>query len=314
MQLALSQTRAILLGVATADALGVPVEFSSRTSLDADPIRDMRAFGTYNQPAGTWSDDSTMSFCLVEELAAGQLRLRRLANRFINWVDYGYWTPHGRLFDIGNTTRAAIERMRDIEVDVATVGGTHEGDNGNGSLMRILPLLAATRYRPLAYQIELVRQVSGMTHGHPRSVLCCLYYLWVAHALLDTSSVPAAMQWATSLAERAYELDETLAEQRSHLIRLTDGNIVSIPRANIQSTGYVVHTLEASLWCLLQTTNYRDAVLVAVNLGEDTDTTAAVTGGLAALAYGVEDIPTDWLTLLARRQDIEDLATRWATP
>ena len=133
----------ILLGIAVADALGVPVEFQSREYLKENPVTDMLEYGTYDQPKGTWSDDTSLSLCLAESILEG-LDLNRLAQKFIVWKNDGYMTPHGYMFDIGDTTRASIERMEQ-GIAPELCGFSHENDNGNGSLMRFLPLLALTK-------------------------------------------------------------------------------------------------------------------------------------------------------------------------
>lgn len=316
----LPQTRAALLGLSVADSLGVPVEFQSRQDLATNPVTGVRGYGTYDQPPGTFSDDSTMAFCLAETIvrSGGRLPLdfRDLANRFINWCDHGYWTPHGERFDIGRITWAAIQRMRDLDADPTTAGGAGEYDNGNGSLMRILPLVRLTPKLDPPAKLQLVREVSGMTHAHPRSVLCCLYYVLLAERLLS-GEVLAKAYAATNadIADVYCPLDARLATEaaHTHLAELLDGHLASQPEDTVYGDGYVVNSLKASIWCLFQTDDYRSAVLRAINLGEDTDTTACITGGLAGLMYGAESIPGEWLTALTRRVDVEDLATRLAS-
>lgn len=169
---------AALFGVAVGDALGVPVEFRGRKYLKEDPVTDMRAYGTHRQPAGTWSDDSSLTFCLAEMLCGGY-DLQNLGNRFINWYRHAYWTPHGNVFDIGMTTRTAINRLED-GVEPKNAGPWGEQDNGNGALMRILPLLFHLHDKPLEERFAKTRDVASVTHGHIRSTLCCFFYLEMA--------------------------------------------------------------------------------------------------------------------------------------
>ena len=141
----LEAARAALLGLAVGDALGVPVEFQPRTARRQDPVTGMRAYGTYRQPAGTWSDDSSLTFCLAETLARpggrnGEPDLADFARRSINWLYQSYWTATGETFDVGNATRAAIDRLQRGTTPTAA-GPRSEFDNGNGALMRILPLV-----------------------------------------------------------------------------------------------------------------------------------------------------------------------------
>lgn len=295
----------ILLGVAVADALGVPVEFKSREYLRENPVIGMTGYGTYNQPVGTWSDDTSMSLCLAKSILES-LDLNRLAQKFIAWKNDGYMTPHGYMFDIGGTTRAAIERMED-GIAPELCGFSHESDNGNGSLMRILPLLALTKDLPLEERFELTKKVSSMTHAHIRSVLACHYYLEFANKLIQGKSLEEAyfemqVEFSDFMVQKQITSDE-----KEKFNRILNGNISDLNENEIQSSGYVIHSLEASLWCLLTTNNYKKAVLKAVNLGSDTDTTAAITGGLAALVYGVENIPNEWTSQLVRKEDFEGL-------
>ncbi|SMB98668.1 ADP-ribosylation/Crystallin J1 [Hymenobacter roseosalivarius DSM 11622] len=306
--------QSLLLGVAVGDALGVPVEFESRARRRIDPVVTMRGYGTHNQPSGTWSDDSSLTFCLAESISqagADAIDLQELSRRFINWLDSGYWTPHGQVFDVGVATRTAIGQLR-AGVEPEQAGGKREYDNGNGALMRILPLI----FHPLwqtaspADRQQLTHRVCSLTHGHVRSTLACYFYLEIAWGLLQGLNPDQAH-------ERLYReipaaLIPTLAKEIEHFAKVLDEHLALIPQQDMQSTGYVVHTLEAALWCLLRGEWYADTVLTAVNLGDDSDTTGAVTGGLAGLYYGVENIPTDWLNTLVRRADIEALAEQLA--
>ncbi|HBB31613.1 MAG TPA: hypothetical protein DDZ80_26295 [Cyanobacteria bacterium UBA8803] len=296
-----------LMGVCVGDALGVPVEFTSRADRLKSPVTSMQGYGTYNQPPGTWSDDSSMTFCLAESLCGG-FSLEAIAQSFCRWYSEGYWTPHGQVFDIGGTTCDAIERLQEGVLPVES-GGSEEWSNGNGSLMRILPL--AYYHKSLEFQqlIERVHQVSSITHAHPRCQMACGIYISIAISLLEGDELTAAyLHGVESVRELYNQLPYILELPR--FTRVFSGEIGRLPVDEIRSSGYAIHTLEAALWCLLNTTSYPEAVLKAVNLGEDTDTTAAVAGGLAGIYYGVEDIPIEWINQIARKRDIIDLAMR----
>ncbi|UYQ94712.1 ADP-ribosylglycohydrolase family protein [Chitinophaga horti] len=302
--------KAALFGVAAGDALGVPVEFTSRESLKSNPVTDMRAFGTHRQPAGTFSDDGSLTFCLAASMAEG-FSLEDTAQRFIQWSRNGYWAAHGEVFDIGNTTRIAIDRLaRGIQPDLA--GGFGSEDNGNGSLMRILPLVFHIRHLPVEERYALTKQVSAITHGHIRSVIACFYYLEFARQLLDGVDKFQAYKRVEDIVKSYLQQLRINQEEVKIFSRLLNEEIWHIPEIAIQSGGYVVHSLEASIWCLLNNDNFSDTVLQAVNLGSDTDTTGAIAGGLAGLLYGFEAIPSDWVNAMARKDDIMALAEQLA--
>jgi ADP-ribosylglycohydrolase len=297
-----------LLGVSIGDAIGVPVEFKSRSEIGKNPVTDMLGFGTYNQPPGTFSDDSSLTFCLAEALVSAY-DLREIAHNFIKWRYGNYWTAHNEVFDVGNTTQQSIDRLKmGIQPDLA--GEFDVDSNGNGSLMRILPLLVYIKNMHINERYLTIRKVSSITHGHIRSTIACFYYLEFALGLmngLDKYKIYKSLQ--TTIPKFLDSLS-ICPDEKNIFYRLLVDQIDLVSIDQIRGSGYVLHTLEASIWCLLKTNNYKDAVLTAVNLGQDTDTTGAVTGGLAAMLYGYSTIPKSWIDQLARRADIEDLAFR----
>ncbi len=303
-----NKIKSALLGVAVGDALGVPVEFLDRYEIKNNPVINMRGYGTHYQPSGTFSDDASLTFCLAEALTK-EFNLQEIADNFVNWYREGYWTAHGKVFDIGITTRFAINRLADGEIP-EYAGDFDEMSNGNGSLMRILPLVFHIKDMPIEERYKIIKQVSSITHGHIRSVIACFYYLEFARYILrgdDMNYIYSLLKTHISDFLKTKEINK---DEIAIFDRLLKGDIYKLGEDEIQSSGYVIHTLEASIWCLLTTKNYKDAVLKAVNLGGDTDTTGAVTGGLTGLLYGHEAIPAQWLQVLARKEDLEDLAVR----
>lgn len=295
------------MGLCVGDALGVPVEFSSRAERVKSPVTSMLGYGTWNQPPGTWSDDSSLIFCLAESLCTG-FSLDAIASSFCRWHNEGYWAAHGKAFDIGNTTYAAIMRLQQ-GVPPLEAGGTSERSNGNGSLMRILPLAYCHKTLNFLELIQRVHQVSCITHAHLRSQIACGIYISIAVCLLQEVEPIAAYLQGLQKARAVYSSAEYTSEM-PHFARVFSGEIASLPVNSIHSDGYVIDTLEASLWCLLNSSSYAEAVLKAVNLGSDTDTTACVTGGLAGIYYGIENIPAEWINQIARKEDIINLAAR----
>lgn len=297
-----------LMGLCVGDALGVPVEFTSREDRTASPVTDMMGYGTWNQPPGTWSDDSSLTFCLAECLCDQEFSLEAIAQSFCRWRSEGNWTAHGTVFDIGGTTAIAIYRLYQ-GVSPLESGETSTGTNGNGSLMRILPLAFCYKIIDFGELIERVHQVSAITHAHPRSQIACGIYISIAVCLLQGYKLEDAYLLGLRNVKHIYIQPKFITEL-SHFERILSTRVGELSVDEVRSSGYVIDSLEAALWCLLNSHSYAEAVLKAVNLGDDTDTTASVTGGLAGIYYGIGDIPTMWIEQIARKEDIIDLANR----
>jgi ADP-ribosyl-[dinitrogen reductase] hydrolase len=291
-----------LWGAVVGDALGVPVEFTSRAEREKDPVFDMRGYGTFDLPAGSWSDDSSLMLCTIEGLLGG-LDTERIGRIFIRWLREAHLTPYGIVFDVGFGTSEAI---RHIEQGVIAerAGSAGERNNGNGSLMRILPVAVYCLSMTDDEMVRHAHRVSSITHAHPRSLMACGMYCLMARLLLHGKPLNEAYVSMIASAKDIYDKPPFLGEL-PHFNRILDGEIGLYPEKKIESDGYVVHTIEAALWCLMTTTSYRDAVLKAVNLGHDTDTTAIVTGGLAGAYYGLQAIPEEWRSQIARKNDID---------
>jgi len=305
-------TRAAILGFAVGDALGVPAEFMTRAQLDKRPVTGMLAGGAHGQPAGTWSDDTSMTLCTLVSLTEKGVDYRDLMHRFALWLWEAKYTARDKVFDAGGTCRSAIFNFVHGAVP-PDCGETAGYCCGNGSLMRLLP--AALYFRGkgqgalTAETAAVIHDLSACTHGHPRCRLACGLYCAAAFALLDGTGKDALPEVLKS----ALDFYRTLPEFAGVLHEFEPlPEMADRSRDSIRSSGYVVDTLEAALWCLLATDSYRDCVLKAVNLGEDTDTVAAVAGGLAGILYGEAAIPADWLAALCRRSQIEALCTRFA--
>ena len=312
------QIRSALVGLAVGDALGVPVEFKSREYLTGNPVVDMVGHGSHDQPIGTWSDDSSMTFCLAETLVKGY-DLHDLANRFRNWCYYDYWTPRGVVFDIGIGTSQAISRLEQ-GVDPILAGGSSEYDNGNGSLMRILPLVFYIKDMHITERFKIVSDVSSVTHRHIRSVLACFIYIEYARLLVEGKDKWLAYREMVETVNLFLQTQPICSDKEidiyHRILGTSTSNIKDIlplwecDESEIRSSGYVVDTLEATFWCLLRENNYADTVLKAVNLGSDTDTTGAVVGGLAGILYGLDAISKQWIGQLCRKDNILDLCDR----
>ncbi|MDR2150117.1 MAG: ADP-ribosylglycohydrolase family protein [Spirochaetaceae bacterium] len=296
--IAAKQVEAIIMGVAVGDALGVPAEFQQRGTFT---ITDMVGFGTHNQPPGTWSDDTSLTLCLADSLSRG-FDLNDIARNFIKWYDKCAFTAHETVFDIGISTSKAINRLKaGVAPEKAGCAGANQ--NGNGSLMRTAPLVFYLADKPEAERYALTKAVSSITHAHPVSVASCFFHLEYLLKLLGGMDKDAAYaQLCAEFREGKPHISNDTLGRFARLLR----DIRLLPESAIKSSGFVIDTLEAAFWCFLTTDSYRNAVLKAVNLGEDTDTTAAVTGALAGLYYGFDErgIPSEWIRKLARFEDI----------
>ena len=299
-----------LVGFATADAMGVPVEGYKSETLKNNPVKDMRAFGSYNQPAGTWSDDTTMTIATMESIA----RLKKIdyddiMNNFVKWYDKGDFTVSG-LFDIGVTTSRGIGNFKK-GVSATKSGPNKEKDNGNGSLMRIMPIAfylhALHSNNFTAEDMDIIHNVSSLTHGHQISQMACGIYCLIAAELLEGKSIKESIATGLSKGKDYYEKNENFAKYLKHFSRLYDDNFAKLPEESIMSGGYVIESIEAAIWCLLNTNDFESLILKAVNRGHDTDTTAAIAAGLGGLVYNVEDLPEEWTNTLRKKEYLEKI-------
>lgn len=313
-----------MIGVAVGDALGLPAQFEPRSERKKHPVVEM---GKYRNEAGQvcswgdsltglWSDDTSLTLCLAESLLGG-FNLKDQAEKFVAWLDEGYLSARDHAFDVGLQTAESLAKVRTIlqsgryEELEYLASDAEVQSNGNGSLMRILPLLVYINGKDVKEQFDLIRKASALTHPHIRSALCCFLYLKMAEYIINDSDIYTAFQSARKDTLSLMEHLNCADAEYKALNRLLNNDLAKLPEEEIDSGGYVVSSLGASIWCLLTTDSYRDAVLKAVNLGEDTDTTGAITGGLAALLYGLDSIPPDWIAQLKKPELFEDLISRY---
>lgn len=295
-----------LYGSLVGDALGVPVEFASRETRKSDPVTSMRSGGTHGQLAGAWSDDGALLLCSVESLIEAGFDPQDMGLRFVRWYEAGHWTAHRIIFDIGIATRQALDRIsKGVASELA--GGRDQYDNGNGSLMRILPVNLASLREQEADFVNRIARSSAITHGHPRSQMACVFHGLLSRDLMAGATVQEALDSTRLAFGNLYSSCSEISTFRD----LLHADIASWPEAEIRSGGYVMETLTASLWCLLTAKSFAECVLQAVNLGDDTDTTGCVAGGLAGVLYGMDAIPTEWLKALPRKSDLESLFKRF---
>jgi ADP-ribosylglycohydrolase len=295
-----------LVGLVVGDALGVPVEFSTRAERDRDPVAGLRGFGMHGQPPGAWSDDGALALAHAAAFAAHGWDPARHLDAFLAWERQASFSSHDRVFDIGRTTREALRRWA-AGAAAAEAGGRGERDNGNGSLMRILPVSCWWAAAPDLAVIARLGEASALTHAHERSRLVCALHGLLTARLLSGRPLRVAL----AAAIRAW-LPAVPAAQHAGLEPLRSPAFLDWSRERIPSDGHVVSTLVAACWCLDRHEDFAGAVLAAVNLGGDTDTTAAVVGGLAGLRCGLSGLPRPWLTCLPRSGAVHAAAEAFA--
>jgi ADP-ribosylglycohydrolase len=288
------QDRAIgtLVGLAVGDAVGTTLEFSTRDAMA--PLTDLVGGGPFQLTAGTWTDDTAMALALADTLIfRGELDPKDLMSRFVNWWRWGEYSPTGECFDIGMTTRIALASFEADGNPIA--GSTDPHSAGNGSLMRLAPIaIWGVRVGEMAMR-DAARLQSATTHGAPQCLSACEGYALILSAAIQGASFDAAVEAATDITDTV-------------IAPIFAGSWKSKSRDAIKSSGYVAHSLEAALWCVVQTACFRDAVLLAANLGDDADTTAAITGQLAGALYGASGIPPEWRAKLAWHDQIAETA------
>lgn len=300
-----------VMGVVIGDALGLPVQFMTKTEIKKNPITDMTGGGAFGLEPGAWSDDSSLTLCLVESLYEVGYNPEDIARRFVKWYRDGYMTPLGESFDIGGTTAIAMKRLMH-GVAPFKAGPTDAESNGNGSLMRILPATLFFSHESDYTMIQRICEVSKITHGHARSQLACSLYSLFVKELLKGSSPQQAYDTMRLKSQTVFFIDPKIGKQLSHFKRIISGELPDLPESEIKSGGYVVESLEAALWSFLNTSSFEEAVLTAVNLGWDTDTVGAITGSMAGVYYGLSNIPDHWLRKLLDYEKILSLTNQFA--
>jgi ADP-ribosylglycohydrolase len=246
----------------------------------------------------------------MENLADGY-DIDSMGTLFCKWLFESYWTATGFVFDAGLTTYLALDRINHGDASARSSGCTSEDDNGNGSLMRMLPVALYFHDRSPAELLGYAHEISAITHGHPRSKVGCGFYCLFVRELLATQDKNVAYCNAVSQALDLYSADPSCKNELPHFMRIISHELPSLQENDIRSSGYIVDTLEAALWCTLRHDNTKDILLSAVNLGLDTDTTGMVAGGLGGIVYGLESIPDHWMRSLARKDDLERLVGRF---
>lgn len=299
-----------LLGFAVGDALGVPVEFSSRERLEKNPLREMVGYGAHNVPKGTWSDDTSMVIATMDSIIENNnIDYNDIMKKFSLWAKKSNYTATGELFDIGITTCKAIDNYLYNRIEPTKCGGKDIMDNGNGSLMRMFPIAVYLYNNNFseAEEVDIINNMSSLTHGHEISRLGCKIYVDYIKSILNGLTKEEAIEAFKKNNYNQYYSLPSLKEYNNIL----SGNIKYFKKDDIKSSGYVVDTLVASLWCTLNNNSYESSVLSSINLGGDTDTIGAITGSINGLLYGRKNIPSRWLACLGKKQYLEEMSRRY---
>lgn len=268
----MDKLKGAIYGLAIGDALGLPYEFKERGTFVCDK---MTGFGTWNQLPGTFSDDTSLTLATLKSIKDNnKIDLDDIMNNFKKWYFNNSFTSRNKMFDVGYTTSISI---------ITGIPRDDFESNGNGSLMRILPL-AFTNATD-----EQIFDVSGLTHNHYIAKKACLIYINIARKLINNEK----------LEDILFSLEYEKPFNRLNILN-------KLNEQQIKSSGYVVDSLEASLWVLLKSKSYKECVLKAINLGGDTDSIAAISGGLAGIIYGYNSIPDEWINKLFNKELIEE--------
>ena len=298
--------RGTLLGLAIGDALGAAVEFAPRGTFA--PVVGYRGGGPHGLQPGEWTDDTSMALALADSLATRGFDPADQANRYLSWWRDGKYSVNGRCFDIGVATREALARI-ERGVSANEAGDPSDAKSGNGSLMRLAPI--ALHYLHLFPEdvVAIGRHAaasSAPTHRSDKCLSACRYFAVILAGLLSGQTRDEVLSPDSPALEELHRASPL----HPAILEVARGTFRRKPASEIRGSGYVVDSLEAALWAFHRAPSFSSAVLAAVNLGEDADTTGAVCGQLAGAYFGVEGIPPEWLDGLAKRKWIEDAIAR----
>lgn len=297
----INRKRGMLLGLAIGDALGAAIEFKARGTFP--PVDEFRGGGPHGLEPGEWTDDTSMALALADSISLAGWDLNDQARRYLAWWRNGEYSVNGKCFDIGITTRGALKRFEESG-DARTSGDPDERASGNGSIMRLAPV--AIRFADFFpdHLGELVRyaaESSLPTHASGECKSACAYLCVVLAALVKECGREETLSPASYVMRRLRDV----CKLRPAIAAVAEGSFREKEPPEIQGSGHVVRCLEAALWAFNKASSFEETVLLAVNLGDDADTTGAIAGQLAGAYWGESGIPDVWLKGLARRDLIE---------
>ncbi|WP_368790659.1 ADP-ribosylglycohydrolase family protein [Companilactobacillus farciminis] len=291
------QIENILYAGVVGDALGVPVEFEKRDSYYIDSMTT----GTWEQPAGSWSDDTSFTLPLIENLMTNK-SYDDLMQKFVNYMFHNEYTPNGVAFGIGNTCAKALRNWSVNHYPALECGDPSVEANGNGALMRLAPLaIHLANEKDISKRLDLEREYTSLTHRHPRSIVASYIYLEIIHDLLNGCSLRSSLDNLPNRLTQALQGRFDELKELPYFEAMFQPDFATTLRKEIKSSGYVVDTLLASTWSVLNSTSIDGAVILAVNLGEDTDTIASITATLASCENLSDHINDDWKSQLQNK-------------
>lgn len=298
-----------IYGFIVGDAMGVPIEFTQR-NLKNNQLKEMIGYGSHNVPEGTWSDDTSMTLATLDSIQENRgIDYEDMMKKFVNWYFEADYTATDTVFDIGNATARALLKYARSSLKAIDCGGITERDNGNGSLMRMLPV--SLYLNSLDYSddksVEIISDCSALTHAHDISKLGCVIYNRYLYELMSGKNKFQAYYAMCNFDYQRYFSQDVIYKYE----RILSKKIHEINIDDIRSSGYVVSTLEAVIWSILTTNNYEEAIVKSINLGNDTDTIGAITGSIAGLIYGYNSIPKRWLEKIKKRELIDTLIEKY---
>lgn len=300
-----------LYGFIVGDAMGVPVEFEDREKLINKPVTSMLGYGSHDVEAGVYSDDTSMTLATMDSIIKqnGIINYNDIADKFCNWVNNNEYTATNKVFDIGMTTKYALIKYFNNKIDATMCGGTNINENGNGSLMRMLPIALYCFYKNIKDDNEiftLVKNSSSITHAHDISILGCYIYVRYVISLLETKNKISSYNFIKKL-----DYSMFIEEVKLEYSRIIFSDISTLNINDINSSGYVVDTLEAVFWIILNCSSYNESIIGAINLGGDTDTIGAITGSIAGILYGYDNISKRWISKLKNKDYIDEIIIKF---
>lgn len=286
--------KSAIYGFVIGDAMGVPVEFEDREKLMKSPVTNMLGYGSYDVPKGVWSDDTSMTLATMDSIIVNKNKLNYndIADKFCEWINNAKYTATNEVFDIGTTTKYSLMRYWNNKIDATKCGGNAISENGNGSLMRMLPIAFYCFYNKTEDNdiINIVRNTSSITHAHEISIIGCYMYVKYIIFILSNNNKTESYKLLQKIDYSIFNKDNINLYER-----IIKYDISKYSLDTIKSTGFVVDTLESALWVILNTESFNEAIIGSVNLGGDTDTIAAITGSIAGILYGYDSINEKWI-------------------